>query len=180
MKTLLLTLALLTSSQLFAARKMMVIQAYELEGASPQGALGATISILNVSTVEQTVSWSGGFWPNRVLNPSQFTGLQSCGYHTTPMPTHSNATDLGGNKAKLNPGGFITLWCAADSGNNSAPAGHEGVLKMEFTVDEDRGAVMASGAMHVFDRGSLSTSSNLNNWGGSGAGPFQINGGRAF
>lgn len=186
MKAILLALALF-SLNAFASREIMFIQAYELAGPPADGDLGVTISILNVSNVDQTVSWSGGIIPNRLNDGSDYTLTPSCGPHGA-VPPHAQATLISASKYKLAPQGFVTLWCAATVGSPTQPAGGEGVVKMTIKVDEDRGAVMASGAMYLHDRQSLKDDHGVNppeirykkNWGGSGGGPFQINGGRAF
>jgi len=167
-------LFLLASFSAHAERKMTVIQAYELEGSDPAGYVAASISLLNVSEVPQTVKWSGGIIPNRTHNGGP--GPHDCSPHSGPqLPPHSKASDYDPvqKSIKLAPDGFVTLWCSSNTGTTRSP-GHEGVIKVDFTVEEDRGAVMGSGSIHVHDRGSSF------NWGGSGAGPFLINGGRAF
>lgn len=170
----------------FAARKMMAMQAYELYGGLPtadgssHGSVFATISILNVSNIEQTVRWDAQFISNRPLNSNK---PDKCSYHGVFNPIINKAEDLGGFAARLKPGGYVTLACHAYAkGISNAPdnnAGGEGVLRMEFTVDEDRGAITASGSLHIQDRG-IASDSGTKGWGDTGGGPFLINGGRAF
>ena len=86
------------------------------------------------------------------------------------------------NRYRVNPGGYIVFWTDRRS---TGPAGEypggEGLLNLTIIVEEDRGAVMASGSMFVQDNTPVTPPPlSLINWGDKGSGPFAINGGRAF
>lgn len=189
-------LTLLMVTNVYAGREMMAIQAYELNGGNDaNGHIGATISILNVSKVTQTVSWEGGFYSNRNSQSNSIT-TNGCSLHAPLKPI--NRTVQNGSSYEIAEGGFITLWCSTDAdptSTSASAAGGEGVLKIKFFINEERGAISASGAIYIMDRGTNggnkidhpnsgyphnAAMGNYAGWGDQGSGPFTINGGRAF
>jgi hypothetical protein len=163
------------SKPLLAERKMVVVQAYELLGGTgdEDADVGVTISVTNISEIDQTVSWSGGIIANRVR--AGRNGIGTCGLHGTPNPAITRSVMIAPQKMRVSPGGSFTLWCSSSTraGASSDPGG-EGFVKVGFLIEEDRGALIGSGATFVEDR------LHSRNWGASGSGPFTVNGGRPF
>lgn len=187
MKTIILIFILNTS--VWAAREMQIIQAYEFND-TPSGEVGVSLSLTNVSSVAQTVRWTGGFYANgRPLNipakgyHSSLPPAKRCDYHSAPNAINNKATTLPQNLgAIIQPGGYVTLWCETKAGHDSDQAGGEGVFILNLSIDQDRGAIMGSGTIHVYDRtpGSNPSKARPRGWGDLGSGNFTINGGRAF
>ncbi len=174
MKYLFISLVFL-SLKVMASREMWAIQSYELMGTAgtPDSIVGVNFNIMNIGSVPQTVTWAGGIIPNGMTGtPNLICVPQVDGGGNSFMAYHL-ATYVSGTQVILAPNGFISIQCNTGWAPAANGPGGEGVVRVQFVVTEDRGAIVVTGAMYIWDTANVS-------WGKTGGGPFAVNGGRAF